>query len=82
MLLSKKYISDNVHFSIFFEQVIKPTLSKWAESGKIHFVAAGEFHTLYLTKKGHLYSCGSNEVGQLGRQTESNDGQMPGIYIS
>lgn len=36
-------------------------------------VAAGEFHTLYLTSQGHLYSCGSNEVGQLGRHTDSEN---------
>ncbi|CAH0729413.1 unnamed protein product, partial [Brenthis ino] len=59
--------------------VIKPTLSRWSESGHVHFVAAGEFHTLYLTKLGHLYSCGSNEVGQLGRQTESNEGKTPAL---
>lgn len=59
--------------------VIKPTLSKWKESNHIKHVDAGEFHTLYLTNNGHLYSCGSNEVGQLGRQIVSTDGNSPGL---
>ncbi|CAG4993690.1 unnamed protein product [Parnassius apollo] len=59
--------------------VIKPTLSKWKESNHLQLVAAGEFHTLYLTNHGHLYSCGSNDVGQLGRQTESSDGESPDL---
>ncbi|CAH2254500.1 jg25682 [Pararge aegeria aegeria] len=59
--------------------VIKPTLSKWPESYHIQCVEAGEFHTLYLTNMGHLYSCGSNEVGQLGRHTEYNGGKSPAL---
>ncbi|XP_059046133.1 probable E3 ubiquitin-protein ligase HERC4 isoform X2 [Achroia grisella] len=59
--------------------VIKPTLSKWKESHHIRCIAAGEFFALYLTKQGRLYSCGSNEVGQLGRQTlfYSNENRTP-----
>ncbi|CAH2105537.1 unnamed protein product [Euphydryas editha] len=59
--------------------VIKPTLSKWKESTHIKYVAAGEFHTLYLTNLGQLYSCGSNEVGQLGRQTENSEDKSPAV---
>ncbi|XP_013171805.1 PREDICTED: probable E3 ubiquitin-protein ligase HERC4 isoform X1 [Papilio xuthus] len=59
--------------------VIKPTLSKWKESNHLQVVAAGEFHTLYLTNNGHLYSCGSNDVGQLGRHTQSSDGETPDL---
>ncbi|XP_068631040.1 probable E3 ubiquitin-protein ligase HERC4 isoform X2 [Battus philenor] len=59
--------------------VIKPTLSKWKESNHLQIIAAGEFHTLYLTNHGHLYSVGSNDVGQLGRQTENVDGETPDL---
>ncbi|XP_028027224.1 probable E3 ubiquitin-protein ligase HERC4 isoform X3 [Bombyx mandarina] len=59
--------------------VIKPTLSKWKESDHIQAVAAGEFHSLYLSNSGHLYSCGNNDVGQLGRQTESDNGKNPAL---
>ncbi|KAJ8727556.1 hypothetical protein PYW07_001675 [Mythimna separata] len=59
--------------------VIKPTLSKWRESNHIKAVAAGEFHTMYLTNTGHLYSCGNNEVGQLGRHTDNREGKTPAL---
>ncbi|XP_052749366.1 probable E3 ubiquitin-protein ligase HERC4 isoform X2 [Galleria mellonella] len=59
--------------------VIKPTLSKWSESHHVRCIAAGEFFVLYLTNQGHLYSCGSNEAGQLGRHTDSNEGRMPDL---
>ncbi|CAK1546181.1 unnamed protein product [Leptosia nina] len=65
--------SDNL------DLVIKPTLSKWKESSHINSVAAGEFHTLYLTNVGHLYSCGNNDVGQLGRHTQEDDGKYPAL---
>ncbi|XP_047528623.1 probable E3 ubiquitin-protein ligase HERC4 isoform X1 [Vanessa atalanta] len=61
--------------------VIRPTLSKWKESKHIKCVAAGDFHTLYLTKFGHLYSRGCNELGQLGRQIENNKDKPPDIEI-
>ncbi|GBP76331.1 E3 ISG15--protein ligase Herc6, partial [Eumeta japonica] len=52
--------------------IIKPTLSKWEECNRIRSVAAGEFHVLYLTTQGKLYSCGNNEVGQLGWQSDES----------
>ncbi|CAB3239386.1 unnamed protein product [Arctia plantaginis] len=57
--------------------VIRPTLSKWKESNHMKAIAAGEFHTMYLTSSGTLYSCGNNEVGQLGRHTEKTEGKHP-----
>lgn len=62
-------------------QVIRPTLSKWRESNHVKSVAAGEFHSLYLTNSGHLYSCGNNDVGQLGRHTDHKEGKAPGNNI-
>ncbi|KAG7307788.1 hypothetical protein JYU34_006381 [Plutella xylostella] len=59
--------------------VIKPTLSKWEESSHIKSVSAGEFHVLYLTSQGRLYSCGNNEVGQLGRSAQNSEGKHPGL---
>ncbi|XP_047510210.1 probable E3 ubiquitin-protein ligase HERC4 isoform X1 [Pieris napi] len=61
--------------------IIKPTISKWKESGHVQSVAAGEFHSLYLTNIGHLYSCGNNDVGQLGRHTKDDDGKYPGSLV-
>ncbi|KAJ0178719.1 hypothetical protein K1T71_005494 [Dendrolimus kikuchii] len=59
--------------------IIKPTLSKWKESNHVKYVDAGEFYSLFLTNNGHLYSCGSNEVGQLGRHTATTEGKIPGL---
>ncbi|CAH0605431.1 unnamed protein product [Chrysodeixis includens] len=59
--------------------VIRPTLSKWRESNHLKSVAAGEFHSLYLTNSGHLYSCGNNDVGQLGRNTDHKEGKIPAL---
>lgn len=71
--------SNYVIVSLF--QVIKPTLSKWSESNHVRIVTTGEFHVLYLTSQGHLFSCGSNDVGQLGRHTNTTEGESPGIFL-
>jgi hypothetical protein len=42
-------------------------------------VAAGEFHTLALTKEGKVYATGSNEFGQLGLGDESERGSFAQI---
>lgn len=63
--------TDNV------DLVIRPTLSKWKDASHIRSIAAGEFHALYLTKQGNLYSCGNNEVGQLGRIDDRSKSNYP-----
>ena len=40
-------------------------------------VSAGEKHTAFLTKKGGVYTCGSNAFGQLGYFTASGDNDVP-----
>ena len=40
-------------------------------------VSAGEKHTAFLTKKGEVYTCGSNAFGQLGYFTASGDSDVP-----
>ncbi|KAJ2952078.1 hypothetical protein O0L34_g4345 [Tuta absoluta] len=57
--------------------IIKPTLSKWREAKNVRLAAAGEFHALYLTKEGGLYSCGNNDVGQLGRHSPNKEAKIP-----
>jgi len=48
-------------------QVVFPSDS---EDAPIAFVSAGERHTLFLDTIGRVYSCGSNEFGQLGIQNK------------
>ncbi|XP_073943044.1 HECT and RLD domain containing E3 ubiquitin ligase 4 isoform X2 [Choristoneura fumiferana] len=62
--------------------VIRPTLSKWRESSHVRMVTTGEFHALYLTSQGHLFSCGNNDVGQLGRHTSTTEGESPALVES
>ncbi|KAI5632182.1 regulator of chromosome condensation (RCC1) repeat domain-containing protein [Phthorimaea operculella] len=57
--------------------IIKPTLSKWREAKNVRLAAAGEFHALYLTKEGGLFSCGNNDVGQLGRHSPNKEAKIP-----
>lgn len=78
ILIAQLSEHTSILINTILHQVIKPTLSKWKESDHIQAVAAGEFHSLYLSNSGHLYSCGNNDVGQLGRQTESDNGKNPG----
>ncbi|ELR21140.1 BTB/POZ domain containing protein [Acanthamoeba castellanii str. Neff] len=49
-----------------------PTLiSSLAEANQVVVsVACGASHTLFLTDVGHVYSCGSNVLGQLGNGTD------------
>ncbi|XP_076042940.1 HECT and RLD domain containing E3 ubiquitin ligase 4 isoform X2 [Oratosquilla oratoria] len=49
------------------EQVILPRFNNFQDTWNICEVAAGLTHTLFLNEEGHVYSCGSNEHGQLGR---------------
>ena len=41
-------------------------------------ISCGMQHSLFVTSSGELYSCGSNEHGQLGHNLS---GYKPGIYL-
>ena len=36
-------------------------------------IACGYYYSLFLTSKGHVYSCGSNEFGNIGLNLDSSD---------
>lgn len=72
------YLSFNMYF-IF--KVIRPAFSQWKNAGHVKSIAAGEFHALYLTTQGHLYSSGNNDEGQLGRSLEKTDDKYPGTDL-
>ncbi|XP_047486162.1 probable E3 ubiquitin-protein ligase HERC4 isoform X1 [Penaeus chinensis] len=48
------------------EQLTLPTVMDFAESWNVRQVASGLTHCLILTEEGSVYSCGNNELGQLG----------------
>eukprot|EP01105_Mastigella_eilhardi_P026738 TRINITY_DN7867_c0_g1_i1.p1 TRINITY_DN7867_c0_g1~~TRINITY_DN7867_c0_g1_i1.p1 ORF type:complete len:718 (-),score=127.24 TRINITY_DN7867_c0_g1_i1:717-2597(-) len=51
----------------------QPTqLSPLCFTEKVTSVAAGDYHTLFLTEHGRLFSCGQGKVGQLGHGTRDN----------
>lgn len=64
---------QELHIEDNLESVVKlPTSSKWELAKNIVSIAAGDSHSLYLTSEGNIYTCGSNEAGQLGRESNSN----------
>lgn len=48
------------------EQLTLPTFMDFSESWQVKQVASGLTHSLFLSEDGAVYSCGNNEVGQLG----------------
>ncbi|KAG7177409.1 E3 ubiquitin-protein ligase HERC4-like [Homarus americanus] len=48
------------------EQLILPTFMDFSKAWNVKQVAAGLMHSLILTEEGLVYSCGNNEMGQLG----------------
>ncbi|XP_015840693.1 probable E3 ubiquitin-protein ligase HERC4 isoform X2 [Tribolium castaneum] len=48
------------------EHVFTPKALDWFEAKSVMKAALGANHTLFLTKDGKVYSCGSNDYGQLG----------------
>lgn len=50
--------------------------------GVLRAIAAGKSHSLALTNNGYVYSWGLNNVGQLGRETLSDNNNTPMIIES
>ncbi|KAK8730690.1 hypothetical protein OTU49_007871 [Cherax quadricarinatus] len=49
------------------EQLTLPSFMDFSKSWNVKQVASGLMHSLILTEEGLVYSCGNNEVGQLGQ---------------
>jgi Regulator of chromosome condensation (RCC1) repeat len=56
--------------SIFlpFTQITTPQAMAWLNAAELEQAACGPTHTLLLTNTGKVYSCGSNDYGQLGQE--------------
>ncbi|KRT83036.1 Regulator of chromosome condensation repeat containing protein [Oryctes borbonicus] len=48
------------------EHILAPRNLDWHQAAEVTQAACGTNHTLLLTKEGKVYSCGSNDYGQLG----------------
>lgn len=48
------------------EHILTPRVLDWYLANTVVDAALGENHTLFLTAEGKVYSCGSNDYGQLG----------------
>lgn len=63
------------------KNVKEPSLLPGFERERVKQIACGKQHTMFLLQSGLVYSCGSNESKQLGRNIKdaSKDGSKPGI---
>ncbi|KAG1656516.1 putative E3 ubiquitin-protein ligase HERC4 [Nymphon striatum] len=51
------------------EQIIsQPKLSKFERSSEVIDICCGVNHTIFILQDGSVYSCGANELGQLGHE--------------
>lgn len=48
------------------EHILAPCALDWFGASSVIEAACGLTHSLLLTKEGKIYSCGSNDYGQLG----------------
>ncbi|KAJ8935929.1 hypothetical protein NQ318_008705 [Aromia moschata] len=48
------------------EHILTPRILDWYLADTVREAALGDNHTLLLTREGKIYSCGSNDYGQLG----------------
>ncbi|CAG7668726.1 unnamed protein product [Allacma fusca] len=54
------------------EQLSIPTTLPFSLSVKVRQIACGESHTLFVLEDGTLWSCGSNDHGQLGHENQKS----------
>lgn len=64
------------------EQILLPREMDWCHSSSIQQAACGTTHTLLLTKDGKLFSCGNNDHGQLGHDTDCLPNKRPQFISS
>ena len=69
--------------------VLKPQKVQFPDSVKISFISTSDNHTVFISKNGRAYVCGSNQIGQLGLGPDIKAVELPrvinfgeGIYQS
>ncbi|KAL9905493.1 probable E3 ubiquitin-protein ligase HERC4 isoform X2 [Glossina fuscipes] len=59
------------------EQILTPRKMDWSPPNScIIQVSCGSWHTLFLTSDGKVFSCGSNDNGQLGHELQTKRPQL------
>ncbi|XP_059219766.1 probable E3 ubiquitin-protein ligase HERC4 isoform X1 [Stomoxys calcitrans] len=59
------------------EQILTPRKMAWSPPNScVVQVSCGRWHTLFLTSSGKVYSCGSNDNGQLGHELPTKRPRM------
>ncbi|XP_059219767.1 probable E3 ubiquitin-protein ligase HERC4 isoform X2 [Stomoxys calcitrans] len=59
------------------EQILTPRKMAWSPPNScVVQVSCGRWHTLFLTSSGKVYSCGSNDNGQLGHELPTKRPQL------
>ncbi|XP_039277120.1 probable E3 ubiquitin-protein ligase HERC4 isoform X2 [Nilaparvata lugens] len=48
------------------QHILVPRELNFKEANKVHYVACGKSHSVLITESGQIFSCGSNDFGQLG----------------
>lgn len=64
------------------EQVMLPREMDWSHATSVYQASCGGSHTLLLTEDGKLFTCGNNDHGQLGHDTNNVPNKRPQFLTS
>ena len=59
--------------------VLKPQKVQFPDSVKISFISTSDNHTVFISKNGRAYVCGSNQIGQLGLGPDIKAVELPRV---
>lgn len=74
---TKQTVAQQKLISLYLPQILLPREMDWCHSSSVQQAACGTTHTLLLTKDGKLFSCGNNDHGQLGHDTDCLPNKRP-----
>ncbi len=73
--------SGQLGYAVASGSASKSNLGVIPDLGGVRQIAAGNTHSLFLTRNGRVYSCGSNNYGQLGRVVENGSTSVVNIDV-